>query len=66
MSKLQEQIAEIDVNNLKLIDDIEIVKTQIDRFSRSADRLFGEKIIIYNEKTINYYGKTRSQMHLNI
>lgn len=43
----------------EVVNEIWIVKTELKKFSPITDYLFGkaEKKIIYNEETLNYYGK---------
>lgn len=53
MEKIAEQEIKFDVNK----NGVRIIKTSLDKFSPIVDRLQEKKILIYNAKTLNYYGQ---------
>lgn len=57
VTELDESLAEDQIEKyFHFKKDIGVVKTNLKKFSPIADRLQLEKLIIYNDKNLNYYG----------
>lgn len=59
-----EQIAEKEIQNTENKNGITVLKTILKKFSPIVDRLETDKLIVYNEETLNYYGKNASKLNL--
>jgi len=57
VSRDDELLAEISIEESLRDADIVVVGARTEKFSPIADRLYGENILIYSEKKLNYYGR---------
>lgn len=57
-----EQLALESLSNARLEKDVVVIKTPLDKFSPIVDRVETKKLLIYNSKTLNYYGNGVKQL----
>jgi len=59
-----ERIAEKEVSQLKIMNGIGIIYTSLNKFSPLVDRLNQECLVVYNNETLNYYGKNAAKLNV--
>lgn len=59
-----ESIAEKEIDQLKKVNGLGVIYTSLSKFSPLVDRLNEEGLIVYNDETLNYYGKNVAKLNV--